>query len=290
MKGLFVSGGWQARFRSRERSALLDAESALMGMGTSAGVRLETLGVRHAVAVQRLVCHPDLALTTRLPVPYPKDGARQFIDQCLREQEQGQTYGFAIFHGDTLVGLCGIHGIRSAEGGELGYWIGRPFWGHGFATAAVALSVDYAFDYIKLPRLRAEVLEFNLSSRKVLEKNGFKLLTYRVHDSQRWRADERLAHYLIEPAVWREHQTARILACLNPMLRAILEVETAAGNVVLEARRDWPEPGNLFVRLRDPFHHRRTLLPDGVVYAEAKAPDWWEAEFTSRNPRHILAY
>jgi hypothetical protein len=172
----------------------------------------------------------------------------------------------------------------------LGYWIGRPYWGRGIATAAVGQAVEFAFQQLKLPRVRAEVLEFNESSRKVLEKNGFKLICYRVHESTRWRPEERLALYHIQPDQWRDHQHARIISSLHPLLRAILEVELAAGNSVLEARRDWPEPGNLFIRLSDSFHHRRTVLPEGVVYAKTKAPDWWEAEFTSKNPRHILAY
>ncbi len=253
-------------------------------------VWLEPLTQRHAIAMQRLVCHPDLAPTTRLPVPYPKDGAQQFIDQCLREQGLGQTFAFAILKSGVLIGICGIHGVRANDGGELGYWIGRPFWGHGFATAAIGRAVELGFHQLKLPRLRAEVLEFNVSSRRVLEKNGFKLVCYRVHESTRWRPDERLALYHLQPDQWRDHQHSLILAALHPLLRGILEVELAAGNRVLDARRDWPEPGNLFVRLSEPFHHRKNVLPTGIVYAKAKAPDWWEAEFTSKNPRHILAY
>lgn len=252
-------------------------------------VQIEPLVPRHAVAVQRLVCHPDLAATTRLPVPYPRDGASQYIEQCLAEQALGKTMAFAILNSTSLVGLCGLHGMREREKGELGYWIGRPFWGQGYASQAVGKLLEFAFRKRGLGSVQAEVLELNHRSRRVLEKNGFKLISHRVHDSHRWSPDERLAQYAVDPIQWVEHQNSRVVSMLHPLLRAILEVELAVGNVILETRKDWPEPGNLFVRMKDSFRHRRVQLPPGVHYSMVKAPHWWEEEFTSERPRHILA-
>jgi len=253
-------------------------------------IQIEPLALRHAISVQRLVCHPDLAATTRLPVPYPKDGASQYIEQCLAEQAMGKTMAFAILNSTGLVGLCGLHGIRGDGHAEAGYWIGRPFWGQGYASQAVGKLLEVAFKKSRLARVQAEALELNQRSRRVLEKNGFKLISHRVHDSDRWSPEERLAQYAVDPAQWVEHQTSRIVSMLHPLLRAILEVELAVGNVILETRKDWPEPGNVFIRLRDSFRHRRVQLPSGVHYTLVKAPHWWEEEFTSERPRHILAY
>ena len=52
---------------------------------------------------------------------------------------------------------------------EIGYWLGRAFWGKGIATRAVALLLEIVTDR----PLYAEVVSHNLASRRVLEKNGF---------------------------------------------------------------------------------------------------------------------
>jgi RimJ/RimL family protein N-acetyltransferase len=59
----------------------------------------------------------------------------------------------------------------TAEAGhrEIGYWLGRQFWGRGLATASVA-------EFIAVDRhrpLEARVPLANLGSARVLEKNGF---------------------------------------------------------------------------------------------------------------------
>ncbi len=61
----------------------------------------------------------------------------------------------------------------SEEGRVLGYWIGREFWGQGFASQGLALLVQ------ELPErpLIAHVADSNLGSKRVLEKNGFALVS-----------------------------------------------------------------------------------------------------------------
>ena len=57
---------------------------------------------------------------------------------------------------------------------EIGYWIGEPFWGNGIATKAVELITEYGFNKLALNRVYAGVFEYNITSMKVLEKNGYK--------------------------------------------------------------------------------------------------------------------
>ena len=58
---------------------------------------------------------------------------------------------------------------------EIGYWIGEPYWGLGIATRAVELLTQYGFNQLGLVRIYSGVFDFNVPSRKVLEKAGFKL-------------------------------------------------------------------------------------------------------------------
>jgi len=55
---------------------------------------------------------------------------------------------------------------------EVGYWLGKEFWGQGIATQALA-------EYVKLVKTRplfAHVARHNIGSRRVLEKCGFKVI------------------------------------------------------------------------------------------------------------------
>jgi RimJ/RimL family protein N-acetyltransferase len=70
-----------------------------------------------------------------------------------------------------LVGSCGL--ARRASGAvELGYWIGRPFWGRGFATEACTALIALA-RALSLQQLEASHFIDNPASARVLEKLGF---------------------------------------------------------------------------------------------------------------------
>lgn len=56
---------------------------------------------------------------------------------------------------------------------EIGYWIGEPYWGKGYATEAVRLLIKFAFEELDLLRIYAKIYEYNIGSMKVLEKTGF---------------------------------------------------------------------------------------------------------------------
>lgn len=58
---------------------------------------------------------------------------------------------------------------------DLAFWVGRPFWGRGIATAAVLAATSHAFDSLGLERVQAFVYDWNAASSHVLEKAGFAL-------------------------------------------------------------------------------------------------------------------
>jgi RimJ/RimL family protein N-acetyltransferase len=60
--------------------------------------------------------------------------------------------------------------VQSGER-EVGYWIGKEYWGKGVATKALAAFLNY----VKIRPLYAHVAKHNIGSRRVLEKCGFKV-------------------------------------------------------------------------------------------------------------------
>lgn len=86
------------------------------------------------------------------------------------------TIRLLICEDDDPVGKIWLRqdGIDERYGkATLGYWIDPAEWNDGHATAAVELIVGYGFDHLRLHKVSADVLEFNSSSARVLEGNGF---------------------------------------------------------------------------------------------------------------------
>lgn len=81
-----------------------------------------------------------------------------------------------------LAGIIGLHQRGHSQQYEVGYWLGVPYWGQGLATEALRLAAGFAFQHLHAVRVWADVFVGNDASRRVLEKNGFRLdATLRSH-------------------------------------------------------------------------------------------------------------
>jgi RimJ/RimL family protein N-acetyltransferase len=109
---------------------------------------------------------------SRTPHPYTDRDGHEFVAMIAQKLSLKQDYAFAILRKDdnAFIGLCGVHPER---GWEIGYWIGKPFWGQGYATEVGAQLVAFGFDELGAERLFAEWFHDNMASGRVLEKLGF---------------------------------------------------------------------------------------------------------------------
>ena len=120
---------------------------------------------------------PALYRTTfSIPSPYKESDAKYWIQFALKLHPHFKTLtNWAIR--DNSDRLLGGIGFILTEGvihrGEVGYWIGEPFWGKGIATDAVARVCEIGFQEFKFEKITAHVFSFNPASCRVLEKNGF---------------------------------------------------------------------------------------------------------------------
>ena len=78
-------------------------------------------------------------------------------------------------HADNvLMGICTFfHFHVVSRRAELGYALGRPFWGSGYMHEALEAFITYAFETLGLNRLEADIDPRNLASAKTLERLGF---------------------------------------------------------------------------------------------------------------------
>lgn len=101
------------------------------------------------------------------------------VTAWLASRTAGGEQAFAILRkGESaLIGVVGITVRAGADAGgqkgEIGYWIGRPYWGKGFATEAVRRVLLHGFGTLGLAEVEATVFPGNDRSVQVLNKTGF---------------------------------------------------------------------------------------------------------------------
>lgn len=259
----------------------------MSGHGTTGGIY--PLGPHHLDDLQRIAADPRVAATTRLPHPYPPDGARRFFARLEQGRAAGTMQVFAIEDRGRLVGVCGLHDI-TAEHAELGFFVDPARHGQGLASFAVDLVLAYAFDNLRLPEVFAEVLATNAASLRVLDKHGFVRGGERPHDHGHWPREVPLVRCTLTPARRRQHRDGPTLAALHPTLRTLLDAELAAGNAIREVGRDFPRPGSVLVRLQRPFLALPSPLPTGVTHTAVNDPHWWLGELSIGTPPHLLVH
>jgi [ribosomal protein S5]-alanine N-acetyltransferase len=141
-------------------------------------ITLRPFDPRDATRVQLLAGEREVAaMTALIPHPYPDGAAEAWIAGQAREQATGREYTYAVTSSDdgTLVGAIGLRPVAT-EHGNLGFWIGRPHWGRGYATAAARAVIALAFGLLDIDALTAAHLARNRASGRVMEKCGMSLL------------------------------------------------------------------------------------------------------------------
>jgi RimJ/RimL family protein N-acetyltransferase len=128
---------------------------------------LRPLAVGDAADIVKMAGDKDVArMTTRIPHPYTYDDALNFIAAV------GDEPVFAITFNRRLIGCMGIHRAEKGEA-EIGYWLGKAWWGRGFATEAARKIIRYGFHTLGLSRIVAGHFSDNPASKRVLRKCGF---------------------------------------------------------------------------------------------------------------------
>jgi ribosomal-protein-alanine N-acetyltransferase len=83
------------------------------------------------------------------------------------------TYAIVKLDANQLLGTMSFVRIDRSEG-ELGYWIGQPYWGMGYCTEAVRELIRFSFKNLALDKIVTEHLISNPASGKVMEKAGMR--------------------------------------------------------------------------------------------------------------------
>jgi RimJ/RimL family protein N-acetyltransferase len=129
---------------------------------------LRDLTLRDVRRIAMLASDWDVArMTGRIPHPYSEELARQWISDL----SEGEFVQGIVSQGE-LVGLCGY--MPDGNSAEIGYWVGKPWWGRGFATEAAGALIDYCFNEVGFERITCGHFVDNPASARVIAKLGFR--------------------------------------------------------------------------------------------------------------------
>ena len=159
-----------------------------------------------AAAVERLA--GDFAIadaTLTVPHPYPAGAGAAWIATHAERWASGSGLTLAIASGENpadVVGAIGVSITAEHRRAELGYWIGVPYWGRGYATEASRALLRFGFVDLALHRIQARHFLRNPASGRVLEKVGMQFEGVMRGSLRKWDRFEDAAMYAALAPEW----------------------------------------------------------------------------------------
>jgi RimJ/RimL family protein N-acetyltransferase len=141
-------------------------------------IRLRKFRISDANSIYKNISRKVVKWTTNIPWPYRKQYAIKFIRRSNYriKNKKEFVFGIVLKEENKVIGCIGLHKVNwKNKNAEIGYWLGKKYWGKGLTTEAVNLILKFTFENLRLHRVYATIFEENIASKRVLEKNGFKL-------------------------------------------------------------------------------------------------------------------
>ncbi len=109
----------------------------------------------------------------RFPHPYTREAGEEFLKLFGGEKTPQEI--MCVTLNEKPIGSCGVFQKDDVyhKNAEIGYYIGEPYWGNGYATEAAEAIITHGFNSLPIERVCASVFSGNDASKKVLEKLGF---------------------------------------------------------------------------------------------------------------------
>jgi len=129
-----------------------------------------------AADLYKYASNPEVGPVAGWPVHTSVENSKEIIQDVLSKPE---TYAVVLKDTREVVGSIGLMIGKDSNmdlpktEGEIGYWIGVPFWGQGFIPEAVRELIRRSFEDLKLQKLWCGYFDGNIKSKRVQEKCGF---------------------------------------------------------------------------------------------------------------------
>ena len=119
---------------------------------------------------------PDIGPAAGWPTHTSLQNSREVIKTVLSEPE---TYAVCLIDGNRAIGSIGFHEPTQTKAQmpgkelEIGFWIGKPFWGNGYIPEAVSVLLRHAFCVLGCNAVWCGYYDGNEKSKRAQEKCGF---------------------------------------------------------------------------------------------------------------------
>jgi [ribosomal protein S5]-alanine N-acetyltransferase len=151
----------------------------------TARLLLKPLQLEDAEQVQRIFPQWEIVqhLNARVPWPYPLDGVRKFYtEQTLPAIERGDEWNWTLRLKTSPDQIIGDISLVRGEHDNRGFWLAPQFQNRGLMTEAVIAANDFWFDVLGFPVLRVPKAVANISSRRISEKTGMRVVATEDRD------------------------------------------------------------------------------------------------------------
>jgi len=112
------------------------------------------------------------ATTLRIPYPYSDEDARGFL--VIAQDPDKIWLAITLRSDGRQIGGIGLRVDAHHQHAELGYWLGVPYWGKGYATEAGREMLRFGFCDLGLHRIFASHFKHNPASGNILRKLGMR--------------------------------------------------------------------------------------------------------------------
>jgi RimJ/RimL family protein N-acetyltransferase len=112
------------------------------------------------------------------PWPYTREDAEAFVRAVANPADDASEIAFAITLKGKLIGSIGVRQrpashLQENDGPNIGYWLGKNYWGFGYMTEALRALVTHIFALSRADTIYCGAFADNLASLRVQQKAGF---------------------------------------------------------------------------------------------------------------------
>ncbi|WP_305984615.1 GNAT family N-acetyltransferase [Roseibium sp. MMSF_3544] len=167
-------------------------------------VRLDTLRKDDLADLVFLANNKNIAANlAAMPYPFTLEDGRALIARAGQPRKRTAKFAIRLKSTGRLIGAAKYAPVEEGGSVHVGYWLGEPFWGQGYATEAVHSLVDHAFTYHDIEELQGSCRVTNPASRRVLVKSGFQYRDQSMIRSVGAGGSVPIERYTLERTVWK---------------------------------------------------------------------------------------
>lgn len=137
---------------------------------------LRLLSETDAPALFEIFSHPEVMRYWSSPAQQDISQTQQMIARIQEGYKSGGFLQLGVERNSdqALIGTCTLYAIhQQSRRAEIGYILGRQYWGAGYMNEALKALINYAFENLNLNRLEADIDPRNNASQKTLQRLGF---------------------------------------------------------------------------------------------------------------------